>query len=304
MHALTPARRRHFASRFKNEYIYGYVFALPLILGLLMFTVYPLVESVRYSFMEYNVLETPRYIGGGNYAAMVRDELFWKSMGNTLYYVALSVPIQIAISLSVALLLNLEVKGLSVFRTLYYMPSIVPLVASTILWGWMFNPKFGILSNFVAALGLAVPGWLSDPAMVKNTLIIMSLWTSGSSMIIYLAGLQAIPRVYYEAAQLDGANALGKLVNITLPMLTPSIFFQLIMGLINGFQVFTQSYILTGGGPNNASLFYVFYLFNNAFSYWKMGYACAMGWVLVAIVLTFTLLNFYLSRKWVLYDQV
>ncbi len=287
----------------RKEAIAGYLFASPWFIGVILFTIYPIIASIVYSFMDYNILETPSWIGIKNYIDMFHDDLFWKSLGNTFYYVVFSVPLTIIIGLAIALLLNNDIKGIAVYRTLYYMPSIVPLVAGSILWAWIFNPNFGILTNLVESFGIEAPGWLSDPAWAKPSLILMSLWGAGGGMIIYLAGLKNIPRVYYEAAELDGAGTLRKFFYITLPMLSPTLFFQLIMGIIGSFQVFTQAFIMTNGGPNDATLFYVFYLFNNAFRFWKMGYASALAWVLFAIIMFFTWVNFKMSKYWVFYDQ-
>lgn len=287
----------------RKEAVAGYLFAMPWFLGFIGFTAYPMVMSILYSFTDYNILETPIFIGLNNYKKLFRDPLFYTSLYNTFYYTIIGVPLNMAVGLAIAMLLNKEIKGMSVFRTLYYVPSIVPLVASTILWAWMFSPSCGLLTNAVETIGLSAPGWLSDPGVSKNSLILMSLWGAGSGMIIYLAGLKNIPRVYYEAAEIDGANALRKFTKITLPFLSPTLFYQLIMGLIGGFQVFTQAFIMTDGGPNDSTLFYVLYLFNNAFKFWKMGYSSALAWILFIIILIFTLLNFLFSKYWVNYDQ-
>lgn len=287
----------------RREAITGYIFASPWIIGFVLFTAYPIVASIIYSFMDYNILETPRWIGIKNYIDLINDRTFWLSLGNTCYYVIFSVPLNMIIGLSIALLLSMDIKGIAVYRTLYYMPSIVPLVASSVLWSWIFNPNFGILTHTVRLLGLTPPAWLSDPKWAKPSLIIMSLWGAGGGMIIYLAGLKNIPRTYYEAAELDGASVWRKFIHVTLPMLSPTLFFQLIMGLIGSFQVFTQAFVMTGGGPNESTLFYVLYLYRNAFQFWKMGYASAMAWVLFVIIMFLTWLNFVISKYWVFYDQ-
>jgi len=287
----------------RKEAITGYIFASPWLIGFVLFTAYPIISSILYSLMDYNILETPRWIGIKNYADLINDRSFWLSLGNTCYYVIFSVPLNMIIGLSIALLLSMDIKGIAVYRTLYYMPSIVPLVASSVLWSWMFNPNFGLLTHAVRFFGLKAPAWLSDPNWAKPSLIIMSLWGAGGGMIIYLAGLKNIPRTYYEAAELDGAGLWKKFIHITLPMLSPTLFFQLIMGLIGSFQVFTQAFMMTGGGPNESTLFYVLYLYRNAFQFWKMGYASALAWVLFAIIMVLTWLNFVVSKYWVFYDQ-
>ena len=287
----------------RKEAITGYIFASPWLIGVVLFTAYPIISSIIYSFMDYNILETPRWIGIKNYIDLINDRTFWLSLGNTCYYVVFSVPLNMIVGLSIALLLSMDIKGIAVYRTLYYMPSIVPLVASSVLWSWMFNPNFGILTHTVRLLGLKPPAWLSDPKWAKPSLILMSLWGAGGGMIIYLAGLKNIPRTYYEAAELDGASIWRKFIHVTLPMLSPTLFFQLIMGLIGSFQVFTQAFVMTGGGPNESTLFYVLYLYRNAFQFWKMGYASALAWVLFAIIMFLTWLNFVISKYWVFYDQ-
>lgn len=288
----------------RREALLGYIFASPWFIGLILFTLFPIIASIRYSFMDYNILQPPRWVGLDNYIALFHDELFWRSLYNTFYYVIFSVPLFIIIGLAIALLLNADIKGIAIYRTMYYIPSIVPVVASSILWAWIFDPNFGILTNFVQLFGFSAPGWLSDPAWAKNSLILMSLWGAGGGIIIYLAGLKNIPKVYYEAAEIDGAGVIQRFFKITLPLLSPTLFFQLIMGMIGSFQVFTQSFIITGGGPNDSTLFYVLYLYNNAFRFWKMGYASALAWVLFAIIMFLTWLNFKLSKRWVNYDQL
>lgn len=295
--------RVHTAKWKRHEGIAGVLFAAPWMIGFIGLTAYPMLLSLIYSFADYNILESPTFIGFENYTTMFNDPLFYTSLYNTVYYVVFGVPLGMLIGLGIALLLNKSIKGIAIYRTLYYLPSIVPLVASTVLWNWMFNPSFGILTSAVEAIGLTAPGWLSDPGFAKNSLILMSLWTAGSGMIIYLAGLKNIPQVYYDASDIDGASAMQKFFRITLPLLSPTLFYQLIIGLIGGFQVFTQAFILTSGGPNDSTLFYVLYLFNNAFKFWKMGYASALSWVLFIIIMMFTLINFLLSKYWVKYDQ-
>jgi len=287
----------------RKESAAGYLFAVPWFLGFFCFTLYPMVMAFYYSLTDYDILRPPVFVGGANYARLLSDQLFWTALYNTFYYVILSVPLSMLIALSIALLLNRDVKGIALFRTVYYIPSIVPLIATTVLWAWMFSPKAGLLTNVVQTFGLRAPGWLSDPKMAKNSLILMSLWSAGSGMIIYLAGLKNIPQVYYDAARIDGANSPRQFLSITLPLLTPTLFFQLIMGMIGGFQVFTQALVMTEGGPNDSTLFYVLYLYNNAFKYWKMGYASALAWVLFMLMLALTLVNFLLSKYWVNYDQ-
>ena len=231
-----------------------------------------------------------------------RDPLFWKVIGNTLYMV-IGIPLGMALSLAIALLLNLEVRGVAVWRTFFYLPSIVPAVASSILWIWIFNPRIGLLNNVLAAFGIHGPNWLQDEHTSKIALILMGLWSAGGGMIVWLAGLKGISPSYYEAAALDGANAWQRFRTITLPLLTPYIFFNLIMGLIATLQIFTQSFIMTQGGPIDSTLFYAYHLFNNAFRFLQMGYASALGWFLFLAVFLLTLLQLKLSKRWVHYEE-
>jgi len=281
----------------------GWAFAAPWIIGFLLFTIYPIGMSIYYSLTEYDVLRPPWFVGLLNYQDLIKDILFWRALQNTMFHVVFAVPLGMIVGLAVAMLLEKDIKGIAVYRTLYYLPSIVPMVANLILWMWILNPQYGILTNLVISLGGKSPGWLSDPRWAKPSIIMMTMWSAGSGMIIYLAGLKGIPRVYYEAAELDGANSVRRFFAVTLPMLSPTLFFQLIMGLISGFQIFTQAFIMTNGGPNDATMYYVYYLYNNAFRFWKMGYASALAWVLFAIIMLLTGLNFLISKYWVNYDQ-
>jgi multiple sugar transport system permease protein len=298
-----------------RESVAGFLFASPWILGFLVFTAGPIVASILLSFTEYDVLHPARYVGGANYVELVtRDPVFWKALGNTAF-MALGVPVGMAVSLGIALLLNANVKGMAVYRTIFYLPAIVPVVASSVLWIWVFNPdggllntglRFlgleGVLSAFAKGIGAAGLYWLQEERLAKPALILMTLWGAGSSMIIWLAGLKGIPKHLYEAAEMDGAGRWSRFVHITLPMLSPYIFFNLIMGVIGTFQIFTQAYIMTQGGPADATLFYVYYLFNSGFQYFRMGYASAMAWILFAIILALTLIQFRLAPRWVHYD--
>ena len=255
------------------------------------------------SFCEYDVLSPPKFVGFDNYITMfTEDPTFGLSLWNTLYY-ALSVPLGMALSLAIAMLLNYEIKGMAVYRTFFYLPAIMPAVAASLLWIWIFNPEQGILNNLLAQIGIVGPKWLQNEYWSKPALIIMSLWGAGGGMIVWLAGLKGIPAHLYEAAELDGAGRFRQFINITLPMLSPYILFNMIMGIIGSFQVFTQAYIMTRGGPIDSTLFYAYALFNNAFKYMRMGYASALAWVLFAIVLTLTVLNLWLSKRWVHYES-
>ncbi|AEE95968.1 carbohydrate ABC transporter permease [Mahella australiensis] len=288
----------------RKEAVNGYVFALPWLLGFFIFMAWPIVDSFYLSFTSYNMLQPPKWIGFLNYKILfTQDKLFPISLYNTLYYVVFSLPISIILGIFIAVLMNQKVPGIKIFRTIYYLPNVVSAVAVSLLWQWIFDPNFGLVNTFLAQLGIEGPGWLMDESWSKPALIIMSLWGVGGSMIIYLAGLQDIPISLYEAATIDGANSWKQFWKITLPMLSPTIFFNLITGIIGGFQVFTQAYIMTAGGPVNSTLFYALYLYRKAFQDTQMGYASAMAWILLIITLLLTILVFKTSNKWVYYEN-
>jgi multiple sugar transport system permease protein len=282
---------------------WGMLFISPWLLGFLIFTAGPMLASLILSFCKYD-LNTLKWVGGKNYEVLfTQDPLFWKSLGNTAIYVLFSVPIGLTGSLLIALLLNQKVKGMPFFRTAFYLPSLVPAVASALVWAWVFHPDAGILNYTLSLLGIKGPAWLLDPNTALASLIIMSLWgIGGGRMIIFLAGLQGIPDDLYEAASLDGAKGWTVFRHVTLPMLSPTIFFNLVLGIIGSFQVFTSAYVMTSGGPNNATMMYVLYLYNNAFRFFKLGKASAMAWVLFAILLIFTVFQFRNAAKWVYYE--
>ena len=288
----------------RGEAVAGFAFASPWLAGFVIFTAGPMVASIVLSFCRYDVLHPPEFVGTENYARMFRDDpLFWQSLGNTVYMV-IGVPLGMAVGLSVAMLLNTAVQGLAVYRTIYYMPAIVPTVASSILWMWVLNPQHGLINAAIRGLsGSSGPNWLTDAAWSKPSIILMGLWGAGQGMIIWLAGLKGISQTLYEAAEMDGAGPLRRFWSVTLPMLTPYIFFSLIMGIIGTFQIFNQAYIMTQGGPVNSTLFYVYYLFNTGFRYFKMGYASALAWVLFLIILVLTLIQLKLAPRWVHYEH-
>ena len=290
-------------SREKKNIISGLLFASPVLLGFIIFVMGPMIASGYFSLTDYSIASTPKWIGFDNYKNLFtnQDPFFYKSLLVTATYVFLSVPIQIVVSLLVAMLLNSDVKGKGIFRTIFYLPTIVPVAASSMIWIWLMDPDLGLLNNVLGAVGLPTSKWIFDEKTVIPSLILMSLWTVGSTVIIFLAGLQDVPNQLYEAVEIDGGNAFHKFINITLPMITPTLFFNLVMGFINGFQVFTQAYIMTAGGHNNASLFYAFYLYKEAFSNFRMGNASALAWVLFLIISIFTFIIFKTS-KWVYYE--
>jgi len=287
---------------FRKEYYAGYFFASPWFLGFLIFGGGPLLFSFIMSFCDYNVLSPPKWVGFENYNFMLKDPLFYKSLWNTVY-MTISVPLGMIVSLGIALLLQREWRGMATYRTLFYLPAIMPAVAASILWLWIFNPQEGMMNAILSRLGITGLNWLQDPNWSKPALILMSLWSAGGSMIIWLAGLKTIPVQHYEAAEMDGAGPFRKFFYITLPMLSPYILFNLIMGFISTFQIFTQAFIMTQGGPVDSTLFYAYYLFKNGFQYLRMGYASALAWVLFAIILILTIIQLKVFQKWVYYER-
>ncbi|PAT01708.1 ABC transporter permease [Candidatus Izimaplasma bacterium ZiA1] len=279
----------------------GYIFASPWLIGLFVFGAFPLIFSLYLSFTQYDMVGAPRFIGFDNYRILLtNDVLFWKSLFNTLYHVAIAVPLGIVVGVILALLLNTKIKGMGIYRTLYYLPNVVSIVAMSLLWMWLFQPSFGlvnqILRPFYDLFNMEPLGWYKDADISKLTLIIMGLWTAGGSMVIYLAQMQDIPGELYEAADIDGANWFQKIIKITLPLMTPSIFFNFIMGLIGGFQVFTTAYIMTGGGPSRSTYYYSYYLFDKMIADNAMGSASAMAWILMVITLVITMLALMLNK--------
>jgi multiple sugar transport system permease protein len=280
----------------------GYLFAMPWLFGFVVFMLYPLLASVYYSFCEYSVLKAPIFVGLDNYRDIMHDKKFWISLWNTVFFTGLSVPIATVVSIGLALLLNAKVKGQAFFRTAFYLPSLVPQVALAIIWMWMFNGEHGILNAGLAHLRINGPAWMSDPAWSKPALIFMSVWTGGNAMVIYLAGLQEVPAELVEACELDGASSIDKLRHVTLPMISPVILFNVVMAMIGAFQNFVVPYIMFPlGVPNLSTYFYVSYLFDNAMVYHKMGYACAMGWIMFLIIFVMTLVSLKISEKRVYY---
>jgi multiple sugar transport system permease protein len=279
----------------------GLLFISPWIVGFLAFTAYPFIASLFFSFTKYNIVSSPSLIGLSNYINLFHDPLFWKSIYNTFYYTVIEVPLSTVVAIAIALLLNLKIRGQAIYRTIFYLPSIVPAVASSVLWVWLFDPSFGVINDVLAQLGIKGPGWLFSTLWSKPTLILMGLWGIGGPIVIYLAGLQGIPNELYEAAAVDGASAWRRIRRITIPLLSPVILFNVILGVISSFQYFTQAYVMTSGGPDNSTEFYSLYLYDQAFEYLHMGYASAMAWILFVIILVITLVLFKLSKRWVFY---
>lgn len=285
----------------KQDYLTAYLCLLPWVIGFLSFTLGPMAYSFGLSFFEADMLTGSYFVGLKNYAALMKDQLFVQSLKVTMIYAFVSVPLGTVVALAVALLLNQKVVALGLWRTVYYTPSLISGVAVSVLWLQIFNPRMGLINSALRLVGIEGPTWIFDSDWALISLIIMSLWGAGSNMLLYLAGLQGIPTQLYEAAKIDGANTWHRFWSVTLPMLTPTVFFNVVMGLIGGFQFFTQARIMTGGGPNNSTLSMVLYLYNKAFQQIRFGYASAIAWVLFAIIVTFTFLFVRTSDRWVFY---
>jgi len=286
----------------KRETRLGLLFVAPWLIGFALFTLYPVLATLYLSFTDYNVLSPPHWVGWANYQELLTDtETFWPSLANTLY-LFLELPIALILGIAIAVLLDQKLRGMAWYRTLFYLPSIVPVVANAMLWLWLLNPEYGLINAGLRSLHIPAPAWLASPLWSKPALILMDLWGVGGSMIIYLAALQGVPTSLYEAAALDGASAWQKFRHVTLPGISPVIFFNLIMGVIGTFQYFTQTFVMTKGGPDKSTLFYALYLYQCAFQYFRMGTACAMAWLLFLLTLGASLLVFKTSARWVYYE--
>ncbi len=281
----------------------GILFALPWIFGFLAFTTYPVVASLAYSFTDFSILRPPKFIGLSNYVELAHDTVFLISLKNTLFYVAGAVPLGTVVAIALALLLNTKVRGMPLYRTMFFLPTLVPMVAQATLFSWVFNGDYGLLNAGLKKVGVHPPNWMGDPAWTKWTLILIAIWGCGQAMVIYLAGLQDVPVSLYEAAELDGARTWNKTRHVTLPMLSPVILFNVVMGIIGSIQIFALPYVLfQGAGPARSAYFYAGYLFDNAFTFQRMGYASALGWVLFLITLALTFLSLKLSERHVHYE--
>ncbi|MFZ4599835.1 MAG: carbohydrate ABC transporter permease [Terrimicrobiaceae bacterium] len=291
----------------------GLTFISPWILGFLALFVYPLVSSIYFSLCDYSVLSPAVFIGAQNYVDLIHDEVFWTALYNTFFFAAFALPLGLFVSLSLALLLNFEAMGRGIFRTIFFLPSLVPMVCLAVLWQWMLNGELGLINNSLnpaldflnSLLGTnwRAPNWLAEARYAKWGIIFTVLWGVGNAVVIFLAGLQDVPRHLYESAEIDGANFWQKTLHITLPILSPVIYFNLIMGLIGSFQVFAVPYVMMNGGdgPGRSLLFLATYLYQNAFDYWNMGYACAIGVILFGVILLLTYVSSKISERHVYY---
>lgn len=297
--ARTKPRMGKRARREEREF---YLFILPWIIGLILFDAGPIVASLALSFTNWSLLSAPQWVGLANYTHMSTDPLFFKALWNSIYFGVASVGLGMITSFLLALLLNQKVWGMSLFRTIFYLPSVVSGIAVAILWTNILHPDFGLINTALGWIGIKGPGWLASPQWAMPALILMSLWGVGGSMVIYLAGLQSVPGHLYEAAEIDGANWWRKFWNITVPMMSPVIFYNLIVGFIASIQNFVLVLIMTDGGPANATLVYGLYLYRNAFKFFNMGYASALAWVLLLVIMLITATQFRLARYWVFYE--
>lgn len=309
--STTHAHRRWLRPAVREE-LTGWLFALPWIIGFLLFTVGPMLFSLYASFTQYNIINPPRWLGLENYRNLFfNDPFFYKALANTFWMVIVKTPIVMIVAMAIAMLLNMGLPAERTFRTIIYLPNVLSGVAAVFLWQWILNPR-GLLNNALALAGIEGPGWFVDPLWTKPGMVVMGMWWIGGNVLIYLAGLKGIPKDLYEAAAIDGAQGWGQVRHITLPLLSPTIFFEIVTSIIGTFQIFTTAFILAGkeaylGGPGQSLLFYVLYLYNRAFGKvgqggFQMGYASAMAWILFIIILAITLFQLWVSRRWVYYE--
>lgn len=295
--------RRGLLSARAKENLTGWLWASPWVLGFLIFTLGPMLASVYFSFTDFPVISPPKWVGLENYRTMLSDDKsIFQALKVTTIYAVVAIPLNLSLGFFLAILLNQPIKGVAVWRTVYYLPAVVSGVAVALLWQWIFNTDFGLANWLLSLIGIKGPRWLLDPGWALPALIIMSMWGVGGGMIINLAGLQSVPTHLYEAAEIDGAGVWRRFWTVTVPMVSPVIFFNLVMGIIGALQTFTQAFIMTGGGPREATYFYMLHLYNNAFQWLKMGYAAALAWVLFFYILFLTLLVIRSSSAWVYYE--
>jgi multiple sugar transport system permease protein len=288
----------------RRKALEGYLYISPFLIGFLVFTAYPVLASLYLSFTDYKVIVAPVWVGLENYqTAFTKDPQFWTSLEKTVRYALLAVPLGVAASLGAAMLLNQAFRGTALFRTFFFLPSIMPIIASVLVWIWIFQPSIGVMNYLLSLIGITGPSWVQSTTWALPSLVIVSLWSTagGSRMVIFLAGLQGVPNELYEAAHIDGANAWQRFTKVTLPMISPTMFFNIVISIIGALSVFSVAYIGTGGGPAYATYFYVYHLYNNAFQFSQMGYASALAWIFLVVVLAFTVIQFRMSDRWVYY---
>jgi multiple sugar transport system permease protein len=295
-------KRRGWSKAEREHLRNGLLFCSPWLIGFSVFLIYPIISSVYYSLTEFSVLQEPAFVGTANYRDLLSEGVFWKALGNTFFYAAFALPLGMIVALAIAMLLNTDVKGMTVYRTIFFLPSLVPTVATAILWLWIFNGQYGILNFGLREMGIPAPNWLTDPQWSKPALVLLGIWGVGNAVVIYLAGLQDVPEHLYEAADLDGAHWLQKIRHVTLPMMSPVILFNLIIGIIGTFQYFAVPFVMAPNGqPARSAYFIAVYLYDNAFPYLQMGYASALAWILFLMIAALTALAFWASRDRVHY---
>lgn len=296
-----PRARRRLTRTQRRDIMLGLLFVSPFLIGVLLFWVGPMLYSIFLTTQKWNMIAPPRFVGLRNVTKMLEDPLVRTALINTAYYTFIAVPIQLTVAFTLALILNRGIQGRAIYRTLYYLPSLTPAVATAVVWLQILSMN-GLLNQFIANFGLGPINWLFDPAATKPAFILMSLWSIGPQMIIFLAGLQNVPEALMEAAEIDGAGPWLRFRKITLPIMSPVIFFNLVVGIIGSFQIFTGAFIMTNGGPQNATLFMVLYIYRQGFMYFDMGYAALLSWLLFCVIMIFTIIQFRLSNRWVYYE--
>lgn len=302
-----PRRRRWGTPLQRREAMEGYLWIMPWVIGFIVFSLGPIIASLYLSFTKYKIGGTPEWIGWANYQeAFFKDKLFWPSLSRTAYFSVATVFLGVALSLFAAMLLNQNFRWRAIFRALYYLPSLTPVVSLAILWTWLLQPQVGLVNFGLYKIGIEGPGWMTSSTWAIPSMIMISLWASigGGRMIIFLAGLQGVPKELHESAEIDGANSVQRFFAITLPMISPVILFNLILGVIGSFSVFSLAYIATNGGPNYATWFFMLHLYYNAFSYFQMGYASALAWIFFLIIFVLSYAQIKLSDRWVYYEFV
>ncbi len=305
MASTTLRRSRGLSGERRREAWQGFLCISPWIIGFLAFALGPMLASAYYSLTSYNILSTPKFTGFQNYVtAFTKDRLFWQSLWLTVFWTIITVPTGIIGSIIAAIFLHQGLRGTSLHRTAFFLPSLTPVVAASLLWRWMFHPEAGVINWGLSAVGIRGPGWLSSPDWAIWALAVISLWTGigGGRMIIFLAGLEGVPTQLYEAADIDGAGAWQKALHITVPLLTPAIFFNVVMGVLGSFRSFDMAFLTTQGGPAYATYFFALHIYYNAFQFYEMGYACALSWVLFIIIVVITIMQFATSNNWVFYE--
>lgn len=297
------SRSRSLSKRQVRQWIDGYLFASPFIIGFVAFIAFPMIYSIYLTFFSWDLLSPPRFVGFANIVRLFEDPKARLSLYNSAFYTFIAVPIQLVISFTLALALTQRIRFRDFYRAGFYMPIIVPLVASAVVWQRVFHPEYGIMNEMLGWFGIAPRAWLFEPALAKPAFIIMSFWMIGRQMVIFIAGLGNIPQTLTEAASLDGAGSFRRLTNVTIPLMTPLIFYNMVIAIVNSFQSFVPAQIMTDGGPENATLFAVLYIYRQGFQNFNMGYASALAWEFFIIVVGFTIAQFYLSKRWVYYED-